>query len=407
MTTWPVSLDELDREGVVRSLSHVEAAMLAGTKLVEVRPEGGQSWRLLPAGNVGATRIGDKQVQVMPKGRVGVAHLLFLLGYARNPGFREEDVLGVRDDDLWPALAESLARQTERALSHGVLQGYRTTDDSLRTVRGRIRIGDQLSLRRGLLLPLEVTYDEFTVDTVENRILRGALRRMLAVPRVDQEVRRRLLHLDARLEGAGFHRPGDRLPRWVPSRQNLRYQPALRLAEVVLRNVSASAGAGELPVASFVVPMAKVYEDFVTTALTEALQGRPGRTEAQYTTWLDEQAPGHRHGAVRMEVDVVHLDRAGRPQVVFDAKYKAASPKGEYPNADHYQMLAYCTALQVPVAWLVYAQGVTAPARRRVRHTGITVVEYPLDLSARPRALLEQVAELARESTDTQKAMTA
>lgn len=407
MTTWPVSLDELDREGVVRSLSHVEAAMLAGTKLVEVRPEGGQSWRLLPAGNVGATRIGDKQVQVMPKGRVGVAHLLFLLGYARNPGFREEDVLGVRDDDLWPALAESLARQTERALSHGVLQGYRTTDDSLRTVRGRIRIGDQLSLRRGLLLPLEVTYDEFTVDTVENRILRGALRRMLAVPRVDQEVRRRLLHLDARLEGAAFHRAGDRLPRWVPSRQNLRYQPALRLAEVVLRNVSASAGAGELPVASFVVPMAKVYEDFVTTALTEALQGRPGRTEAQYTTWLDEQAPGRRHGAVRMEVDVVHLDRAGQPQVVFDAKYKAASPKGEYPNADHYQMLAYCTALQVPVAWLVYAQGVTAPARRRVRHTGLTVVEYPLDLSARPRALLEQVAELARESTETQKAMTA
>src|SRR5690606_3459383 len=99
MTGWPVTIDELNREGVVRSLSHVEAAMLAGTKLVEVRPEGGQSWRILPAGNVGATRIGDKQVQVMPKGRVGVAHLLFLLGYAKTPGFREEDVLGVRDDD--------------------------------------------------------------------------------------------------------------------------------------------------------------------------------------------------------------------------------------------------------------------------------------------------------------------
>lgn len=395
MTSWPVTLDELDREGVVRSLSHVEAAALAGTKLVEVRPEGGQSWRLLPAGNVGATRVGDKQVQVFPKGRVRVAHLLFLLGYARNPGFREEDVLGVQDDDLWPALAESLARQAERALSHGVLQGYRTTDDSLRTVRGRIRIGDQLGLRQGQLLPIEVTYDEFTVDTVENRILRGALRRMLAVPRVDQEVRRRLVHLDARLEGVAFLRGGERMPRWVPTRQNVRYQPALRLAEIVLRNVSASAGQGELPVASFVVPMAKVYEDFVTTALTEALRGTPGRTEAQYRGWLDEPAVGRRHGAIRMDVDIVHLDRAGRPQVVYDAKYKAASPKGEYPNADHYQMLAYCTALQVPVAWLVYAQGVAAPARRRVRHTGITVMEYPLDLSARPRRLLEQVSNLA------------
>ena len=407
MSLWPVTLDELDREGVVRSLSHVEATALAGTKLVEVRPEGAESWRLLPAGNVGATRVGDKQIQVLPKGRVGVAHLLFLLGYARNPGFREEDVLEVQDDDLWPALAESLARQTEGALSHGVLQGYRTTDDSLRTVRGRLRIGDQLSLRQGQLLPLEVTYDEFTVDTVENRILRGALRRMLAVPRVDPEVRRRLVHLDARLEGVTFLRAGERIPRWVPSRQNLRYQPALRLAEIVLRNVSASAGEGALPVASFVVPMAKVYEDFVTTALTEALSTTPGRTEAQHVTWLDHGAPGRRRGAVRMEVDIVHLDRSGRPQVVYDAKYKAASPKGEYPNADHYQMLAYCTALQVKVAWLVYAQGVTAPARRRVRHTDVTVVEYPLDLSAGPRDLLEQIAELARLSTDTTKVMPA
>lgn len=406
MTAWPVTLDELDRVGALRTLTHVEAAALASTKLVEVRPEGGQSWRLLPAGNVGATRVGDKQVQVMPKGRVGVAHLLFLLGYAHNPGFRDEDVVGVQDDDLWPALAESLARQTERALSHGVLQGYRTTDDSLRTVRGRIRIGDQLSRRPGLLLPLEVTYDEFTVDTVENRILRSALRRMLAVPRVDKNVRSRLVHLDARLEGAGFLTPGDRLPRWTPTRQNLRYQPALRLAEVVLRNVSASAAAGELPVASFVVPMAKVYEDFVTTALKESLGATPGRTEGQHVTWLDHPALDRRHGAIRMEVDIVHLDRTGRPQVVYDAKYKAASPKGEYPNADHYQMLAYCTALQVEVAWLVYAQGVAAPATRRVRHTDVTVVEYPLDLSARPRELLKQIAELARLSTETTKVMT-
>ena len=49
--------------------------------------------------------------------------------------------------------------------------------------------------------------------------------------------------------------------------------------------------------------------------------------------------------------------------MVFDAKYKAASPSGAYPNADHYQMLAYCTALDVQTAWLVYA----GPGRARVR----------------------------------------
>ena len=48
-----------------------------------------------------------------------------------------------------------------------------------------------------------------------------------------------------------------------------------------------------------------------------------------------------------MAVDAVHTVHS-RPLLVFDAKYKAASATGTYPNADHYQMLAYCTALGVP-----------------------------------------------------------
>ena len=48
--------------------------------------------------------------------------------------------------------------------------------------------------------------------------------------------------------------------------------------------------------------------------------------------------------AIPMYVDIVHTVNR-RPRLVFDAKYKAESPSGRYPNADHYQMLAYCTAL--------------------------------------------------------------
>lgn len=398
MTEWPVVLDELDPDGVVRSLTADQATTLHGTQLVSVRPEGLDRWRIMPAGRVGATRVGDKQVQVRPKGKVGIANLIFMLGYANDPGFTPEDVLGIADEDLWPALAESLARQGERALAHGVLQGYHTVDDSLRTVRGRIRVNDQLKERPGWLLPLEVSYDEFTVDTAENRILRTGLRRMLGVPRLRGDVRRRLLHLDTKLEGVHVLRPGERTPRWVPSRLNQRYQPALRLAEIVLRNVSATPGPDGLVVAAFVVSMAKVFEDFVTTALMESLAKFPGRATSQFPTELDEPAAGDRRGAIRMAVDLVHRDREGRPVVVYDAKYKAASSSGEYPNADHYQMLAYCTALQVPVAWLVYAQGSGEVRARRIRNTEVTVMEYPLDLGAAPASVLQQIDSLARVS---------
>jgi 5-methylcytosine-specific restriction enzyme subunit McrC len=388
-------MDELDRIGVVVEISAEDARAIASTGLVEVRIEGAGSWRLIPVQRVGAVRVGDLQVQVTPKDKVGLTRLLFLLGYAGDPGFRPEDVEGVEEPDLWPALAESLARLGERATNRGVLQGYRTVEDSLRTVRGRIRIGDQIARHPGFVVPVEVTYDEFTADVAENQILRTAIRRMLGVPRLSASAAARLAHLDGRLAEVSVLRHRSPLPAWRPSRLNGRYQPALRLAELVLRNVSAEPGDGAVRVAGFVVNMAKVFEDFVGTALTEALSGYQGRTRLQYPDHLDKIKPAARPG-IPMFVDIVHSVN-GQPRMVFDAKYKAAAAGDNYPNADHYQMLAYCTALETPTAWLVYA-GSGSPRVRRVRHTQIEIVEYPLDLAAAPRDLLKNVDLLAQRA---------
>lgn len=390
-----VVLDELDTAGRTVTLDSAMAATLSGTGLVEVRPVGADRWTLLPRKRVGAVRVDDLQVQVNPKDRVGLTRLLFLLGYAADPGFLNssyEDVEAEEHPDLWAALADSLARLTERALLHGVLQGYRTVDEAARTVRGRIRIGDQLARRPGMLLPLEITYDDYTVDTTENRILRTALRRMLAVPGLANTARARLAHLDGRLDGAEVFPRGFPIPHWQPSRLNTRYQPALRLAEVILRNCSAEAGPGDTHIAAFVVEMWKVFEDFVTVALRESLTRQyPGRTESQFIRYLDTTS------TVRLEMDVVHLVD-DIPRLIFDAKYKVASGSGRYPNADHYQMLAYCTALHLQTAWLVYAGGADRPTPRQIVNTPITIVEYPLDLRLKPTELLAQIDRLAEKA---------
>lgn len=390
-----VTLDELDSVGKLAELTPGEARALVATGLVEPRPERQGLWRLVPRGKVGAVRIDDFQVEVTPKAKVGLAHLLFLLGYASDPGFRPEHVAGQRDAELWPALAYSLAQAVDRALARGVVQGYRTTEDALKTIRGRIRFGDQIRARPGLLVPIEVTFDEFTVDTAENRILRAALRTMLSVPRLGSAVRRRLLHLDARLEGVHVLALGAQIPAWTPSRLNERYQPALRLAEIVLRHGAAKPGDDGLQVASFVVTMWKVFEDFVTVALTDSLARLPGRTVGQMPAYLAGAGDWTR-GTVPMNVDVVHRALDGSPAIVFDAKYKVASATGLYANADHYQMLAYCTALKVPRAWLIYAGGGEVARVRRIKNTEVEVVECPLNLAADPADILERVSAIAR-----------
>src|SRR5699024_102304 len=124
-------------------------------------------------------------------------------------------------------------------------------DDSLAVLRGRIRVADQIARRPGMMLPLEVRYDDYSVDIAENQILRTALRRMTAVPRLRPDLHSRLVHLDARLSGVTVLRHGAPAPPWKPTRVNAGYAPAVRLAEIVLRNQSAEPGPGGVTIAAF------------------------------------------------------------------------------------------------------------------------------------------------------------
>ncbi|MBT2533071.1 restriction endonuclease [Arthrobacter sp. ISL-48] len=386
-------MDELSG-GIVEKLDPASAAFLNSSGLAKASPIGMGLHRIEPVGKVGSVRTASVQLDVRPKDRLGLSRLLFLLSYAGNQGFRPDSVAAVEERELWSALAESLAQLAERALGRGVMQGYLNVDESLRTVKGRIRISDQISRRPGMLVPLEVSYDEFTEDIAENRILRAALERMSQVPRVRPEVLSRLRQLRGKLDAVTRLPAGAPLPPWKASRMNVRYQPVLRLAELILRNASAEAGDGRQQTASFVVDMAQVFQDFVGSALREAMAAYPGELRLRYNAILSEAVRDSDRLSVRP--DAVHL-LGGRPVVVYNTKYKAASDLGASLTADHYQILAHCTALRVPTAWLVYA-GAGEVKLRRILNTDIDIVEFPLDLSRPPAEILAAVADLAGQS---------
>lgn len=385
-----VRLDELDSEGVLIEVQASVATELATFRLVDVEPAG-ERYRVKARGKVGAVRVGGLQVEVAPKNKVGIASVFFLLGYAANPGFVPPEVEVDRDGDFFDVIAESFVRQAERALAGGVLHSYVTVDESARTVRGRMRMGDQVRLHYGGAYPVEVTYDDYSPDIPENVLILAAVRRLMALPRLSPGVNARLKSLEVPLDGVSELHRGMAPPAWRPHRLNERYHGALHLADLIVRHQSIRTGAGGVSAAGFVVDMAKVFEDFLSVALADALAHVPGEVVTQKRTVLDEPLRGV--APVLMYPDIVH-QVAGRPVIIADAKYKAASPSGDYPNADKYQMLAYCTALDVNRAWLIYARG-GEPVVRRIRNTVVDVVEWPLDLAMGPDSILLQVAALA------------
>ena len=385
----PIELDELGL-GVERLLTPEQGRSLAASGVVTATPSlySPGVWQIGPAGKVGAARVGGIEINIKPK--VPIARLLFLVGYALHaPAWRPETVPVAEAADLIPVVAQALWRQTERAIGQGLLPGYILVEKSSQVLRGRLRESEQLRRHHGLPLPLEIQYDEFTTDIPENRILRTACERMLAVPRVDAESQcmlRRLLRDFT--DVTPLHR-GEQIPGWQATRLNARYHAALRLAELVLRATSVEHESGTVAVNGFLLDMPRLFEDFVTVALREALvSAYGGRVDDQDRNHFDEA------GQVRLRPDIVWKIR-GSAVAVIDAKYKAEKPAG-YPNADLYQLLAYCTVLGLRSGHLVYAKGNEEPVRHVVRRSGIEIFCHAVDLDQEPDTLIGQMRDLAQ-----------
>ncbi len=161
----------------------------------------------------------------------------------------------------------------------------------------------------------------------------------------------------------------------------------------MLRATSVEHDRGAVAVSGFLLDMPKLFEDFVTAALKEALESAyGGRVEPQSRHYLDVA------GRILLKPDIIWR-RDGTTVAVVDAKYKSGKPSG-YPNADLYQLLAYCTALGLPAGHLVYARGNEQPATHNVRQADIEITCHALDLGRPPEGLLTEIRALAGSIAD-------
>ncbi|GID96602.1 McrBC 5-methylcytosine restriction system component [Amorphoplanes digitatis] len=362
------------------------APLLAGTGLVATTLTVDGRLRLTATSKVGVLQFqaGADAVELRVRPKLPIDRLFWMLGHARDDqGWREEVADLEAVEDFVPALAVAFTAATSRALAPGVLQGYRVAEEALPTLRGRLREADQLRGRLGLAPPLEVRYDDYSVDIPENQVLLAAadqLRRTLGVP---ARARRGLHRIAQALAEVSRWTPGTAIPETAANRLNARYRPALRLARLVLARHGTEHHAGATRAAGFTFDLNTVYEDWLTAVLRAAVTARHGGTVvAQHPMNLDDTA------LVDMYPDITwwrHDACAG----VVDAKYKRAGG-----NADLYQMLAYCTALGLAEGHLVYATG--APRREyRLVGSGVRVVTHGLNLAAPLPEVKSQVEAIA------------
>jgi 5-methylcytosine-specific restriction enzyme subunit McrC len=365
------------------TLEQIRLAEASGLVTAHVH-EPPASWRLAAGSRVGWVGGEDWEVRVVPA--LAVPQLMFLLGYAMDPaGWRDEAAPYGEEHDPLTAIASGFAFHATRALDQGPLRGYVSVDERAAAVRGRIRFGDQASRMRGLPIPLEITYDDFTSDVHENRLLHAAATLLLRFPRIPDRARSRLRRIRAALDGLSAPSTVAAPP---ITRLNQRYARALPLAELILRHTSVTTEHGSTRSIAFVFDMNRVFEDFLSVALTEALRPHGASVRLQHTgRHLDRE----RLLPLRPDITVW---RAGRCVAIVDAKYKRLVDQ-RFPNADAYQTLAYCTAFGLGEGSLVYAHDSSEADRTHHLAGGTTIHVRTVDVECEPDELLRRVEALA------------
>ena len=347
----------------------------------------GETYVLRPSSYIGAVNTCGLSIVIRPK--VPIDRVMFLIAYAIDPkNWRQKPFNLLPDPEVLESLILAFTHHTRQAVRRGLLQGYRREEEALHTVRGRVRFQEQINRRFGVPLPIEATFDEFTEDIVENRLLKAALHRLARLHVRSPQARRGITGLRPVFNTISLDSYRRGAPEVQYTRLNEHYRPAVELARLVIQNSSLELFHGEVIGASFLIDMNKVFEKFLYVALREELDLPESQWRHGAGLTLDEE------GSVRMKPDLSWWCQ-GQWLFVGDAKYKRLQPEG-FEHADIYQMLAYCTAADLPSGLLVYAAGEGAPGEYKIRKSGKTIEVANLDLKGAPEAILEQVGELAK-----------
>ena len=363
-------------------------------RVISVEPVVGphDRYSLRPNSIIGAVEIGDLSVIIEPK--IEIRQVLALACYAIGNGtvkFQVDDFGFDQEDALHDFLAIALAFQARKAFARGLLHGYRTEEEALHTVRGRIRFDEQVRRRFGMPLPVEVRYDEFAADVLANRLVKAATHRLVRARLRSPKARRDLGWVASRLDDVS---QCEFLPKDVPAvrydRLNEHYRGVVELSRLVLRHGAFESGRGEIRASGFLMDMNVVFQEFVTVALREAL----GVSETAFGEKAIHSLASSGH--IRLRPDLAWFE-GNRCVFVGDAKYKRIT-YDRIPNADVYQLLAYATAEDLPGGMLIYAEDDTESGARKylVRNAEKRLEVAHLDLSGTLEDILARVNGLSK-----------
>jgi len=286
---------------------------------------------------------------------IPIRNIYYLLCYAWNRLDEGNivDVSGVDTTELADLFATVLINGARHLLRRGLDQNYEAHEEELSSIRGRVDVAR--SARRMLFSHGKAycQFDELTVNTLPNQILKSTMRCLIGVPELDKDLRKKLNVLHRDLRGIDDIPLSRLIFRKVQLHSNNRfYKFLLNICELVLDSWLVDEKTGKYKFRDFIRDdgkMARLFENFILNFFKTERSDLDVRKERIYWVAESETDPELRL-LPTMETDI--SIRSSSHTLIIDAKYYSQTLQSYFDSksihsANLYQIFAYLKNLEL------------------------------------------------------------
>lgn len=228
----------------------------------------------------------------------------------------------------------------EAILRDGLVRDYKATRAPLQTVRGRVHLASTfLNIARGNLA-IDSTFEEYSVDTPLNRVLKNALEFISRNPAISDVLRKRAKRNLHQFMNVGTLKSSDL--KAVPQRNSKHYADALHFANQVVMKTGIELGIGESRAKSFLYKTPLLIEEGIRTIIKAGLAPvavvKPKRVNLTSSTGKNISA--------NPDIGISEM-----PLLVGDVKYKIQTK--DWRRADLAQSVFFAVAYESPKSLII------------------------------------------------------
>ncbi|TVX93268.1 McrC family protein [Paenibacillus agilis] len=300
---------------------------------------------------VGSIRLSRVQIDIVPKlqigedeGRSALLNMLGVCGYIPYKMGSAAAAVQVVAEDLLSWTAAAFCMELEKQLKRGLATGYAELEENSQRLKGRLMVTKHLQYNAADKSRAYCSFNERTHAIPLNFVFYKTLV-ILKRKVLDPSIRKKLLHLFGCFEELDV--PGnvkELLNQVHFDRQTSRFEPAFRLAKLMLSHMSVLHRGAKEECFSFLFEVHSLYEMYVGRVLQQMTLGREAviRLQHKEVKLLRNEDSGLDN--IQLIPDIVLGERQVNGEYVWtlimDTKWKDIN---KYQQGDIYQMYAYVT----------------------------------------------------------------